>query len=135
MERAEQKEQILSPAQAEAGLESTQSSIAKMDEFDATLYFLDDREVEYLQGEIKREFSTDLRPAVIASAPRHIREPEGPDRTRGDLRTARLFPPHSPLLRAVSQRRVLTARSKRSPPTAPPRSWSRRRIASYSSAS
>ena len=67
MERAEQKEKILSPAQAEAGLESTQSSIAKIDEFDATLYFLDDREVEYLQGEIKREFSTDLRPAVIAS--------------------------------------------------------------------
>jgi hypothetical protein len=67
MERAEQKEKILSPAQAEAGLESTQSSIANMDEFDATLYFLDDREVEYLQGEIKREFSTDLRPSVIAS--------------------------------------------------------------------
>ena len=67
MERAEQKEKILSPAQAEAGLESTQSSLAKLDEFDSTLYFLDDREVEYLHGEIKREFSTDLRPAVIAS--------------------------------------------------------------------
>ena len=67
MERAEQKEKILSPAQAEAGLESTQSSIAKLDEFDSTLYFLDDHEVEYLQQEIKREFSTDLRPAVIAS--------------------------------------------------------------------
>ena len=67
MERAEQKEKILSPAQAEAGLESTQSSIARIDDFDSTLYFLDDREVEYLQGEIKREFSTDLRPAVIAS--------------------------------------------------------------------
>jgi HEAT repeat protein len=67
MERAEQKEKILSPAQAEAGLEATKSSIAKMDDFDSTLYFLDDREVEYLQGEIKREFSTDLRPAVIAS--------------------------------------------------------------------
>lgn len=67
MERAEQKEKILSPAQAEAGLESTQTSIAKMDDFDSTLYFLDDHEVEYLQGEIKREFSTDLRPAVIAS--------------------------------------------------------------------
>jgi HEAT repeat protein len=67
MERAEQKEKILSPAQAEAGLESTQSSIAKLDDFDSTLYFLDDREVEYLQAEIKREFSTDLRPAVIAS--------------------------------------------------------------------
>ena len=67
MERAEQKEKILSPAQAEAGLESTASSIAKLDDFDSTLYFLDDREVEYLQQEIKREFSTDLRPAVVAS--------------------------------------------------------------------
>jgi HEAT repeat protein len=67
MERAEQKEKILSPAQAEAGLESTSSSIANLDDFDSTLYFLDDREVEYLQGEIKREFSTDLRPAVIAA--------------------------------------------------------------------
>ena len=67
MERAEQKEKILSPAQAEAGLESTNSSIAKLDDFDSTLYFLDDREVEYLQAEIKREFSSDLRPAVIAS--------------------------------------------------------------------
>jgi len=67
MERVEQKEKILSPAQAEAGLESTQSSIAKLDDFDSTLYFLDDSEVEYLEGEIKREFSADLRPAVIAS--------------------------------------------------------------------
>ena len=67
MERAEQKEKILSPAQVEAGLESTTSSLAKLDEFDATLYFLDDGEVEYLHQEIKREFSTDLRPAVIAS--------------------------------------------------------------------
>lgn len=67
MERVEQKEKILSPAQAEAGLESTNSSIAKLDDFDSTLYFLDDREVEYLQNEIQREFSSDLRPAVIAS--------------------------------------------------------------------
>jgi HEAT repeat protein len=67
MERAEQKEKILSPAQVEAGLESTTSSLAKMDDFDSTLYFLDDSEVEYLQQEVKREFSTDLRPAVIAS--------------------------------------------------------------------
>ena len=66
IERAEQKEKILSPAQVEAGLESTTSSLAKLDDFDSTLYFLDDREVEYLQGEVKREFSTDLRPAVIA---------------------------------------------------------------------
>ena len=67
MERAEQKEKILSPAQVEAGLEATTSSLAKLDDFDSTLYFLDDKEVNYLQEEIKREFSTDLRPAVIAS--------------------------------------------------------------------
>ena len=67
MERAEQKEKILSPAQVEAGLESTTSSLAKLDDFDSTLYFLDDGEVEYLHNEVKREFSTDLRPAVIAS--------------------------------------------------------------------
>src|SRR2546423_4070441 len=67
MERQEQKEKILSPAQAEAGLESTRSSIASLEDFDSTLYFLDDGEVEHLQQEIKREFSTDLRPAVIAS--------------------------------------------------------------------
>jgi len=67
MERTEQKEKILSPAQAEAGLESTQSSIAKLDDFDSTLYFLDDGEIQYLDREIKREFSSDLRPAVISS--------------------------------------------------------------------
>ncbi|HET6760962.1 MAG TPA: HEAT repeat domain-containing protein [Gemmatimonadaceae bacterium] len=67
MERAEQKEKILSPAQVEAGLESTTSSLAKLDDFDSTLYFLDDEEVEYLEQETKREFSTDLRPAVIAA--------------------------------------------------------------------
>jgi len=67
MERAEQKDKLLSPTQVEAGLENTTSSVAKLDDFDSTLYFLDDGEVEYLHGEIKREFSTDLRPAVIAS--------------------------------------------------------------------
>ncbi|MFN2635974.1 MAG: HEAT repeat domain-containing protein [Gemmatimonadaceae bacterium] len=67
MEREEQKDKLLSPQEAEAGPETTTSSVARLDDFDSTLYFLDDREVEYLQGEIKREFSTDLRPAVIAS--------------------------------------------------------------------
>src|SRR6266576_6249409 len=33
MERAEQKDKILSPAQAEAGLDSTQSSIARLEDF------------------------------------------------------------------------------------------------------
>ena len=68
MERAEQKDKLLSPEQTESGPETTTSStVARLDDFDSTLYFLDDKEVEYLQGEIKREFSMDLRPAVIAS--------------------------------------------------------------------
>ncbi|MEX2110087.1 MAG: HEAT repeat domain-containing protein [Gemmatimonadaceae bacterium] len=68
MERAEQKEKLLSPAEAESGgPETTSSSIAQLGDFDSALYFLDDKEIEYLQTEIAREFSTDLRPAVIAS--------------------------------------------------------------------
>lgn len=68
MERSEQKEKILSPAEAESGgVEASNSSVTQMSDFDSALYFLDDREVEYLQSEIKREFSTDVRPAVIAS--------------------------------------------------------------------
>jgi HEAT repeat protein len=68
MERSEQKEKILSPAEAEAGAGSAESKPStQMSDFDSALYFLDETEVEYLQGEIKREFSTDVRPAVIAS--------------------------------------------------------------------
>jgi hypothetical protein len=43
------------------------SSITRMDEYDSTLYFLDDTEIEYLQDEIRRDFGTDLRAQVIAS--------------------------------------------------------------------
>lgn len=66
MERSEQKEKILSPAEAEAGPAGSKQA-TQMSDFDSALYFLDETEVEYLQGEIKREFSTDVRPAVIAS--------------------------------------------------------------------
>lgn len=66
MERSEQKEKILSPAEAEAGAADS-GQVTQMSDFDSALYFLDDTEVEYLQNEIKREFSTDVRPAVIAS--------------------------------------------------------------------
>jgi hypothetical protein len=49
----------------EAVEESRASGIVNMAEFDATLYFLDDREIEYLQGEIKREYAVDLRQNVV----------------------------------------------------------------------
>jgi len=43
------------------------SSITRMDEYDSTVYFLDDHEIEYLQSEIRRDFGTDLRSPVVAS--------------------------------------------------------------------
>jgi hypothetical protein len=46
---------------------STTSSTVRMEDFDATLYFLDESEIEYMHTEIKKDFSSDLRPHVIAS--------------------------------------------------------------------
>jgi hypothetical protein len=37
-----------------------------LEEFDSTLYFLDDREIEYLHREVEREYSQDLRRNVLA---------------------------------------------------------------------
>ena len=84
LERSERRERIVAPRQAEGGggLEGSErasgsegaggsalqsSSITKMEDYDSTLYFLDDREIEYLQTEIKRDFSVDLRTPVLAS--------------------------------------------------------------------
>jgi len=68
LDKTSPTEKMLSPEQAESGgAETTKSSITQIGDFDSALYFLDDREIEYLQGEIAREFSTDLRPAVIAA--------------------------------------------------------------------
>jgi len=46
--------------------ESRASSIVNMSEFDSTLYFLDEREIDYLQLEIKREYQQDLRVNLVA---------------------------------------------------------------------
>jgi hypothetical protein len=47
--------------------ESRASNIVTVSDFDSTLYFLDDREVEYLQQEIRREYSIDLRTTIVAT--------------------------------------------------------------------
>ena len=66
--RGEQFEKVVSPREIEQEAQVlASSSIARMDEYDSTLYFLDDREIDYLQGEIRRDFSSDLRMNVIAS--------------------------------------------------------------------
>ncbi|MEJ7760559.1 MAG: hypothetical protein WKF55_13330 [Gemmatimonadaceae bacterium] len=66
--RGEQFEKVVSPREIEQEAQVlASSSIARMDEYDSTLYFLDDREIDCLQGEIRRDFSSDLRTNVIAS--------------------------------------------------------------------
>ena len=40
--------------------------VVNMEEFDSTLYFLDDADIEYLKGEIDREYKQDLRGNVLA---------------------------------------------------------------------
>ncbi|HEU4879211.1 MAG TPA: HEAT repeat domain-containing protein [Gemmatimonadaceae bacterium] len=61
-------EKIVSPeeVEGEAHLVAS-SSVARMDDYDSTLYFLDDHEVQYLRDEVRRDFSMDLRSPVVAS--------------------------------------------------------------------
>ena len=47
--------------------ESRAAGIVTVSDFDATLYFLDDREIEYLHQEIEREYAIDLRTTVVAT--------------------------------------------------------------------
>lgn len=53
-------------ATRDAVAESRASGIVNMADFDATVYFLDEREIEYLQSEIRREYAQDLRANVVA---------------------------------------------------------------------
>lgn len=42
------------------------AAIVSMQDFDATLYFLDDKELDYLRREIEREYASELRQNVLA---------------------------------------------------------------------
>ena len=42
------------------------TGVVDMSEFDGTLYFLDEKEIEYLQSEVRREYQTDLRTNVVS---------------------------------------------------------------------
>jgi len=51
----------------EPPLESNVASVVNMADFDSTLYFLDENEIEYLQNEISREYQQDLRANVVGA--------------------------------------------------------------------
>ena len=44
----------------------SRSGVVSMSDFDATLYFLDEKEIEYLQSEVAREYQIDLRKNVVS---------------------------------------------------------------------
>jgi len=71
-EAAEDPIDAVEEAKAEAGgggaeAQPRPAGIVKMEDFDSTLYFLDEKEVEYLRLETLREYSTDLRRGVLDS--------------------------------------------------------------------
>jgi hypothetical protein len=70
------------------------STIVDMADFDATLYFLDESEIDYLQAEIAREYKQDLR-VKVASSLLDIFEAQADDKIReevlADLQTAMVY--------------------------------------------
>ena len=56
----------IEPPTAEAEEDPKRAGIVSIDDFDSTLYFLDETEVEYLRNGVAAEYSADLRRNVIA---------------------------------------------------------------------
>lgn len=50
----------------ESVVSDTRPGVVSLDDFDTTLYFLDDKEIDYLREGVKNEYSRDLRPSVLA---------------------------------------------------------------------
>ena len=66
--KGEIPERIVSPGEIEAEMQLVaSSSVARMEEYDSTLYFLDDHEIQYLRDEIRSDFGNDMKAQVVAS--------------------------------------------------------------------
>jgi HEAT repeat protein len=50
----------------EGAASESRPGVVSMSDFDGTLYFLDEREIEYIQTEVRREYEVDLRQNVLA---------------------------------------------------------------------
>lgn len=79
-------DRIVDPAQLrEPAQESVlPSGVVNLDDFDSTLYFLDEREVEYLRNEVKKEYASDLRGNVV-SILLDVYEQQSDDGVRGEI--------------------------------------------------
>jgi len=64
---AEGPSEVAPPAQVRDQVEKeAPREVVSVDEFDTTLYFLEDQEIAYLQDEVDREYSQDLRHNVLS---------------------------------------------------------------------
>jgi HEAT repeat protein len=63
---------------------SARPGVVSMDEFDSTLYFLDQKEIEYIKREIENEYRSDLRRSVV-NALLDIFELHSDDRVRTEV--------------------------------------------------
>jgi HEAT repeat protein len=74
-----------SPAPIEtAAPEQPREGVVRMEDFDATLYFLDEKEIDYLRTEVKQEYESDLRQNVLAIL-LDIFEHQGDPAVRGEI--------------------------------------------------
>ncbi len=106
-------------ATRDAVAESRTGGIINMADFDATLYFLDDREIEYLHREIRREYEQDLRANIVALLLDVFEAQTDPDvraEIVGDLQTVMLYQLTAGHFRGVaSLLREATAALERAP--------------------
>ncbi|HEY6222412.1 MAG TPA: HEAT repeat domain-containing protein [Gemmatimonadales bacterium] len=64
---AEGPSEVAPPAQVRDQIEQeAPRDVVSVDEFDTTLYFLEDQEIAYLQDEVEREYAQDLRHNVLS---------------------------------------------------------------------
>ena len=82
--KAEVHREQVEQATHTAVTESQASGIVNLSDFDATLYFLDENEIEYLHNEIKREYDDDLR-SRVSSTVLDIFEQQNKDAVRREI--------------------------------------------------
>ena len=61
-------ERLVDPSELREPAQETilPAGVVNIDDFDATLYFLDEREVEYLREEVRKEYASELRGNVVS---------------------------------------------------------------------
>ena len=67
LERVGQRPVDRAAAAAVPEMDATLSSVVNLQDFDATLYFLDESEIAYLQEEVRKEYEADLRRNVVGT--------------------------------------------------------------------